>query len=79
MAESKDAIVVDPVMDLDMAQWAISYTNADTLLAYILANNLRVGWILETHAHADHLSASQYIKSQLGSTVRFHSYFTLII
>ncbi|MGM7374319.1 MBL fold metallo-hydrolase, partial [Acinetobacter baumannii] len=44
-------------------------TNADLIVDYVLAQNFKVQWILETHVHADHMTAAQYLKSKLGGTI----------
>lgn len=58
--------VVDSVMDFDYASGRISYEHADAIIAYIREHGWRVEWLLETHVHADHLSAAPYIQQQLG-------------
>lgn len=58
--------VIDSVMDIDYAAGRISYKSADLIIAYIRRNGLQVDWLIETHAHADHLSAAPYIQQQLG-------------
>lgn len=64
----KETIIIDPVLDFDQTTFKISYLNADNLLKYVNSNGLKVTWILETHAHADHLTASQYLKSKLSNS-----------
>lgn len=59
---TKDAIVIDPVLDFDPASGAISRTSAKRLVTYVTEKRLTVRAIFETHAHADHLSASQVLK-----------------
>jgi len=61
--------VIDPVLDMDMASGRVSTTSADALIDYIRAEELSLEWILETHVHADHLTASQYLKRELGGQV----------
>jgi glyoxylase-like metal-dependent hydrolase (beta-lactamase superfamily II) len=56
--------VIDPVLDFDQASGRTSTTSADQLLEFIQSRGLQVSWILETHAHADHLSAAPYLKSK---------------
>ncbi len=58
--------IIDPVLDFDPASGRTSTVSADRLLDFIYANGLTVDWILETHAHADHLSAAVYLKSKIG-------------
>lgn len=60
------AAVIDPVLDLDLRSGRTRTASADRLLAFVRARQLRVGWILETHAHADHLSAARYVQEQVG-------------
>lgn len=61
--------VVDPVLDFDVVSGKVSTTSADQLIAHIQTHKLSLGWILETHVHADHLSACQYVKQRLGGLV----------
>jgi glyoxylase-like metal-dependent hydrolase (beta-lactamase superfamily II) len=58
--------IIDPVLDYDPKASRISTFSADKLIAFIRDQRLTVEWILETHAHADHLSSADYLKSQLG-------------
>lgn len=58
--------VVDSVMDFDYASGAASFESANVIIEYIREQGLKLEWILETHVHADHLSAAPYIKSKLG-------------
>ena len=62
---SKDAIVIDPVWDYDPAASKLSTESANLILDYIKNKNLKVHYILETHAHADHVSGSQVLKKSL--------------
>jgi glyoxylase-like metal-dependent hydrolase (beta-lactamase superfamily II) len=63
------AAIVDPVLDYDAAAARTSTAGADAVLAFVRQHALRVGWILETHAHADHLSAAGYLRDALGAPV----------
>ncbi len=65
-AEEKHAIVIDPVLDFDFSSGRTATTNADRLINFIREHELSLAWVLETHAHADHLSAAPYIKKTLG-------------
>jgi glyoxylase-like metal-dependent hydrolase (beta-lactamase superfamily II) len=59
--------IVDPVLDYDPRSGKISTGSADRLLARVAERGGKVDWILETHAHADHLSAAQYLKARTGA------------
>lgn len=63
------AVVIDPVLDFDRRCGDIATHAADLILARVRELQLRVGWILETHAHADHLSAAAYMKDALDCQV----------
>lgn len=63
---SKQCAIIDPVLDFDQASGRTSTSSADEVLEFLTANEYEVVWILETHAHADHLSAAQYLKEQTG-------------
>lgn len=58
--------IVDPVLDYDPKSGRTSTVSADRVIAFVREQGLQVAWILETHAHADHLSAAPYLKAQLG-------------
>lgn len=64
--DAKACAIIDSVLDYEPHGAAISYKNADTLIAYVKEVGCRVEWILETHVHADHLSAAPYIQEKLG-------------
>jgi glyoxylase-like metal-dependent hydrolase (beta-lactamase superfamily II) len=66
--------VIDPVLDYDPKAGRTSLGSADKVTGYVRANGLKVEWILETHAHADHLSAAPYIQSQLGGRIAIGSH-----
>ena len=63
------AAIIDPVLDYDFKSGRTSTTSADLVLAYLKAQNLSVEWILETHAHADHLSGAHYLKERVGGRI----------
>ncbi|ENX05795.1 MBL fold metallo-hydrolase [Acinetobacter courvalinii] len=67
--ETLHCAIIDSVLDYDAASATTSTTHADEIIGYIQNNSLKVEWILETHVHADHLTASQYLKSQLGGKI----------
>jgi glyoxylase-like metal-dependent hydrolase (beta-lactamase superfamily II) len=61
--------VIDPVLDIDYAAGRITYDHADQIIARIREQGLRLEWLIETHVHADHLSAAPYIQEQLGGRI----------
>lgn len=63
---SNACAIFDSVMDIDYAAGRISYQSADRIIRYVQDHNLKVEWLIETHAHADHLSAAPYIQGKLG-------------
>lgn len=68
--------VVDSILDFDLPSGSIGYTFADAILDYIAEKKLTVEWILETHMHADHLSAAMYIKGKVGGKVAIGNHIT---
>jgi len=58
--------IIDPVLDYDPKSGRTRHDSADALVAFVRSQRLRVEWILETHAHADHLTAAPYLKALLG-------------
>jgi len=67
--DTKRAAVVDPVLDYDHASGKASFESADVILAAAKADGLTIDWVLESHAHADHLSGAPYIKLKTGAKV----------
>ena len=63
---SNACAIVDSVLNFDYASASIRYTGADAIIAYIRQRELQVEWLIETHAHADHLSAAPYLQKKLG-------------
>jgi glyoxylase-like metal-dependent hydrolase (beta-lactamase superfamily II) len=61
--------VIDPVLDYDFKSGHTSSTSADQVLAYLHDHSLEVDWILETHAHADHLSGARYLQQRVGGRI----------
>lgn len=64
--KSNACAIIDSVMDIDYAAGRISYQSADTIIDFVTSRGLEVEWLIETHAHADHLSAAPYIQKKLG-------------
>ncbi|OEY66253.1 MBL fold metallo-hydrolase [Marinobacter sp. X15-166B] len=63
---SRTCAIVDPVLDFDYASGRTGVHSADEIIAYVRRHDLTVAWILETHVHADHLSAAPYLRDNLG-------------
>jgi glyoxylase-like metal-dependent hydrolase (beta-lactamase superfamily II) len=63
---SRRAAIIDSVLDYDPKSGRTSHDNADKVIAYVRQQEFSVDWLLETHAHADHLSAAPYLQAQLG-------------
>jgi glyoxylase-like metal-dependent hydrolase (beta-lactamase superfamily II) len=61
--------IIDPVLDYDPKSGRTRSISADKVVDFVTANELRVEWILETHAHADHLTAAPYLKGKLGGKI----------
>ncbi len=66
---STHCAIVDSVMDIDYAAGRITYDHADALISEIENRGLTLDWIIETHVHADHLSAAPYIQGKLGGKI----------
>jgi glyoxylase-like metal-dependent hydrolase (beta-lactamase superfamily II) len=71
---SNSCAIIDSVMDIDYSAGSISYTGAEKIISYIKSRDLSVEWIIETHIHADHLSAAYYLKSKLGGKLGIGSH-----
>ncbi len=66
---SNSCAIVDSVMDIDYAAGCITHDHADELVHQIVSQDLNLEWIIETHVHADHLSAAPYIQQKLGGKI----------
>ncbi len=66
---SREAAVIDPVLDYDGRSGRTGTSSADQVLAHLESAGLRLRWILETHAHADHLSCAPYLQSRAGGQI----------
>ncbi len=66
---TRKAAIIDSVLDFDPASGRTSHESADQIIAYIAVEGLEVEWLLETHVHADHLSAAPYLRERLGGTL----------
>ena len=70
--------VIDSVMDIDYAAGRITSDSADQIVAFIKDHNLTLEWIIETHVHADHLSAAPYIQNKLGGQIAISEKITMV-
>jgi len=61
-----EAAIIDSVLDFEAASGRTSNGSADRIIEYVTSNNLKVTWLIETHAHADHISAAPYLQERLG-------------
>ena len=75
---SKQCAVIDSVLNYDPSSSSTSYNSADEIIAYIQKNELKVEWILETHVHADHLSAAPYLKQKVGGKLAIGKHITTV-
>lgn len=66
---SRSCAIIDSVLDIDYAAGRLSYKGADEIIAHVRLHDLKVEWIIETHVHADHLSAAPYIKEKVGGLI----------
>lgn len=74
----RQAAVIDSVLDFDYASGRTDTTSADEVIAYIEAEGLELAWVLETHVHADHLSAAPYIQERLGGKIGIGDQITVV-
>ncbi|WP_313477120.1 MBL fold metallo-hydrolase, partial [Stutzerimonas kunmingensis] len=65
-SQTRQCAVIDSVLDYDPASGRTSHATAQRLVDYVREQDLKVQWLLETHVHADHLSAAPYLRQQLG-------------
>ena len=75
---SNSCALIDTVMDIDYAAGRITFDHADELIRQIETQGLRLEWIIETHVHADHLSAAPYIQQKLGGKIGVGSKITVV-
>jgi glyoxylase-like metal-dependent hydrolase (beta-lactamase superfamily II) len=75
---TRHCAIIDSVMNFDQASGTTSFTSADEIIAHVREHQLTVDWILETHVHADHLSAAPYLQQQLGGKVGIGNRITVV-
>lgn len=75
---TREAAIIDPVLDFDPNSGRTATTSADAIIAYVISHNLKVKWLLETHAHADHFSAAPYMQEKLGGKIAIGAKITAV-
>ena len=75
---SNSCAIIDSVLDFDYASGTTDIASADQIIDYVKRNNLEVEWILETHVHADHISAAPYLHEQLGGKTGIGAMITIV-
>jgi len=75
---SNACAIIDSVMDIDYAAGRITFDHADELIRQVETQGLSLEWIIETHVHADHLSAAPYIQQKLGGKIGVGSKITVV-
>jgi glyoxylase-like metal-dependent hydrolase (beta-lactamase superfamily II) len=73
-----ECAIIDSVLDYDPKSGRTGHTSAERVIEYVRAHDLKVRWILETHAHADHLSAAPYLRAQLGGQIGIGGHITTV-
>lgn len=76
--DSAACAIVDSVLDLDYPSGTVSYESADAIIHYVQERKLEVLWLLETHVHADHLSAAPYLQQRLGGRIAIGTHITTV-
>jgi glyoxylase-like metal-dependent hydrolase (beta-lactamase superfamily II) len=76
--DGRHAAIIDSVLDYDPKSGRTSTRSADAIIAFVQKNGLTVDWILETHAHADHLTAAPYLKAKLGGKTGIGDHITTV-
>lgn len=76
--DTKDAVIIDPVLDFDPLAVSVAESSIDELLAFVKDHDLNVHYVLDTHAHADHLSGFQKLKDELGAKIGIGSGITKV-
>jgi glyoxylase-like metal-dependent hydrolase (beta-lactamase superfamily II) len=75
---SKSCAVIDSVLDIDYAAGRITYDSANQVIDFVKKSNLKVEWHIETHVHADHLSAAPYLQRELGGQIGIGRNITIV-
>jgi len=75
---TREAAIIDSVLDFDPNSGRTATASADAVIEYVNSHNLKVIWLLETHAHADHFSAAPYLQERLGGTIAIGEHITAV-
>ena len=75
---TREAAIIDSVLDFDPNSGRTATASADSVIEYVTSHNLKVIWLLETHAHADHFSAAPYLQERLGGTIAIGEHITAV-
>lgn len=67
--QTREAVLIDPVLDYEPHSASLQTKSVDTILDDVRAHGLKLSWVLDTHAHADHLSAADYVRAETGAEV----------
>lgn len=78
VSDGGEAAIIDPVLDYDPASGRTATRSADAVIDFVRKHDLSVKWLLETHVHADHLSAAQYLKDRVGGEVGIGRHVTAV-
>jgi glyoxylase-like metal-dependent hydrolase (beta-lactamase superfamily II) len=75
---TREAAIIDSVLDFDPNSGRTATPSADAVIEYVTSHDLKVIWLLETHAHADHFSAAPYLQERLGGTIAIGEHITAV-
>ena len=75
---SNACAIIDPVLNFDYASGSVSYQSANCIIDFVNKHQLMVVWIIETHVHADHLTAAPYLKKSLGGKIAIGTHITQV-
>jgi glyoxylase-like metal-dependent hydrolase (beta-lactamase superfamily II) len=75
---TRRAAIIDSLCDFDQPSGRTSFASADKIIAHVKASGLSIDWLIETHAHADHLSAAPYLQDKLGGKIAIGSEITSV-
>lgn len=76
--DTGDAVIIDPVLDFDALRWQVTTASVERVIQFVRERGLRVHWIVETHAHADHLTGAQLLKEAFDAPVAIGSAITKV-